>query len=147
MIEESTEDEQKKALEFFLLLMLLGAIAIVPYYVVKYTRHYGGLIIRFVLNLIGWSLGKRWFRSTQHLIWQTNFVAMPPNDDDLARWFGQQPYMVTAEVKREPNWITFDCVRRGYFLEFNDIQKTSTRAARSLGYNTGQSVSIINIKE
>ena len=144
---EKDDDFQKKWLYYFLVVLALGVVFFGPVMVVRYAVWAGGQVARFVLGLPGRPFGKTWFVPTRHVIWQTNFIGMPPNDAELARWLATQPTVAASEVRREPYWVVFDCVLRGYFLDPVEIKMASVRKAQTLGYDTGGRVAIIDIKE
>jgi hypothetical protein len=144
---ESDPNWEKKATAFFLFLLAIGLIFVGPYMLVRYAVTIVWPAVRLVFGLPGRLFGKTWFAETRHLIWQTNFLAMPTDDTELTRWFAAQPGVAACELRREPYWVIFDCVLRGYFFTPESLQMDSIRQAQELGYDIGGRVSIINIKE
>src|SRR5262249_15396581 len=129
MFQRKRTPEEWQAL--FALALTVGFVVVLPCYLVVHSLLLAFQAGRFLVGQLGRPFGGPWFQYTQHRIWQTNFIAMPPDDEELTRWFGQQPGVVKFELRREPDGIVFDCVRRGYFLQFSDIQGASTAKARS----------------
>lgn len=144
---DKEEDWQKKALTFFVFLLAIGVVFGGPWLVLRYAARTSWRATRFILGLPGRPFGKTWFATTRRVVWRTNFLGMPPDDAELARWLAAQPGVAASGVRREPYWVVFDCVLRGYFLDPDGIKMASVRKAVTLGYDTGGRVSVIDIQE
>lgn len=137
---------QERALRAFVVLAAPIACVAAACVLAWYAARTGAGAARLVLGQLGRPFGKRWFRSARRVTWKTNFRAMPADDAALAAWLAGRPGVDAPSVTREPYWVTFDCVLRGYFLRPGELRTASTAAARALGYDTGAGLSIVEVR-
>lgn len=102
-------------------------------------------VLLFLLGLPGRPFGKAWLVPTRHVVWQTNFLATPPDDAALTHWLTAQPTVAVCELRRESYWLTFNCVLCGYILDPGGLKIASAYAAQTLGYDTGGRIAITDI--